>query len=64
MGRKSRDYIKGVRVGEIGKPNNGRIIPVFLLDIYTSTKHRDYKCVDGHTQDLTYLSWERDFWTD
>ena len=27
------DYIKGVRVGEIGKPNNGRMILVFLLDI-------------------------------
>ena len=64
VGRKSRDYIKGVRVVEIGKPNNGRMIPVFLLDIYTSTKHKDYKCVCGHAQDLTYLSWERDFWTD
>ena len=51
-GGTSRDNIKGVRVEEIGKPSSGRITPIFLLDIYTSTKHKDYTCLYVHAQDL------------
>lgn len=57
-GETSRDNVKGVRVEDIGKPSTGRIIPIFLLDIHTSTKHKDYTCLYGH---MPRISREREF---